>query len=287
MHTTPTAFSLISALRRESRSWSGETLAKEGRLLGRGNPVQRAATRPGEASAPVRARVVVLNREDSNAAAMVEGKIFLSDKEAKVLIDLGSTYYFITSSFACALTFDDKSIFCNVVVSTPLGKQLGSNICYEDCKMRLRDVTLVGDLIRLSIEYYDVILGMDWLSRHYAQVVCRQKVVHFCRPGEDVLEFRGEKVKEESYLISGARDQKLLCKSCIDCLAYLLNKPSEPRKIEEVLVVNEYLDVFSTELTQVSPDREVEFSIDLVPTAEVVSRTPYRMAPAELKMLKE
>jgi hypothetical protein len=70
-------------------------------------------------------------------------------------------------------------------------------------------------------------------------------------------------------------------------LAYLLNKPSEPRKIKEVPVVSEYLDVFPAELTEVPPDREVEFAIDLMPMAEPVSRTLYRMASAELAELKE
>jgi hypothetical protein len=78
-----------------------------------------------------------------------------------------------------------------------------------------------------------------------------------------------------------------LYKDCIGYLAYLLNKPSEQKNIEEVSVVNEYPDVFPSELTQLPPDKEVEFSIDLVPTAEPVSRTPFRMALAKLKELKK
>jgi hypothetical protein len=153
--------------------------------------------------------------------------------------------------------------------------------------MRLGVVTLTGDLIHLPIEDYDVFLGMDWLSRHYGRVDCNHKVVYFCRPKEHVLEFRGERVKEESCLISGVRARKLLYKNCTGYLANLLNKPSESGKIEEVAVVNKYLDVFPTELTEVLRDREVEFAIVLVPTAEPISKTPYRMAPAELKELKE
>jgi hypothetical protein len=83
------------------------------------------------------------------------------------------------------------------------------------------------------------------------------------------------------------RARKLLYKSCTGYLAYLLNKPSEPGKIKEVPVVNKYLDVFPTELTQVADDRKVEFVIDLVPTTEPISRTPYRMALTKLKELKE
>jgi hypothetical protein len=43
----------------------------------------------------------------------------------------------------------------------------------------------------------------------------------------------------------------------------------------------------SEELTSLPPSREMEFTIDLVPEAEPVSRTPYRMAPTKLKELKE
>jgi hypothetical protein len=213
--------------------------------------------------------------------------ISLYDIEVTVLIDLGSTHSFIVSLFACILNLDNKGTPCNVVVSTPLGKQLGSDLSYGDCEMKLGSVTLVGDLIRLPIEDYDIILGIDWLSRHYAPVDYKQKVVYFCKPREHVLEFMGEKVKAKSCQISEVRARKLLYKSCTGYLAYLLNKPAEPGRIEEVPVVSGYLDVFLAELTEVLPDREVEFVLDLMPIAEPVSRTSYRMALAELVELKE
>lgn len=52
-------------------------------------------------------------------------------------------------------------------------------------------------------------------------------------------------------------------------------------------VVREFVDVFPEDLPYLSPDREVEFSIDLVPSTALISKAPYRMAPAELKELKE
>ena len=57
-------------------------------------------------------------------------------------------------------------------------------------------------------------------------------------------------------------------------------------KIEDVLVVREYLDVFPDELVTLPPEREIEFKIDLVPGTAPISKTPYRMAPAEFKELK-
>ena len=54
-----------------------------------------------------------------------------------------------------------------------------------------------------------------------------------------------------------------------------------------VKIVSEYLDVFSEELPQTPPDWEVEFTIDAIPGTALISKAPYRMAPAELKELKE
>ena len=45
----------------------------------------------------------------------------------------------------------------------------------------------LSDLILLDIHDFDVILGMDWLSRHHATVDCYRKEVRFCRPGQTRL----------------------------------------------------------------------------------------------------
>lgn len=57
-------------------------------------------------------------------------------------------------------------------------------------------------------------------------------------------------------------------------------------KPEDIPVVREFTDVFSDELPGLPPDREIEFSIDLVPRITPISQAPYRMAPKELKELK-
>jgi hypothetical protein len=43
---------------------------------------------------------------------------------------------------------------------------------------------------------------------------------------------------------------------------------------------------FSTRLSKTSPDREIEFCIDLISGAAPISKAPYRMKPVELKELK-
>ena len=51
--------------------------------------------------------------------------------------------------------------------------------------------------------------------------------------------------------------------------------------------MREFLDVFLEDLSGLPPDRKTEFSIDLLPGSSPVSKALYRMAPAELRELKE
>jgi hypothetical protein len=59
------------------------------------------------------------------------------------------------------------------------------------------------------------------------------------------------------------------------------------KEIEEIPVVCEFLDVFPEELTELPPDRDVEFVIELMPGAGPITKSPYRMSPDELDELKK
>jgi uncharacterized protein YllA (UPF0747 family) len=61
----------------------------------------------------------------------------------------------------------------------------------------------------------------------------------------------------------------------------------EAKAIKEVLVVEEYPDVFPDELLGMPPDRGIEFIIDLIPRTAPIAKRPYRMALAKLAKLKE
>ena len=56
--------------------------------------------------------------------------------------------------------------------------------------------------------------------------------------------------------------------------------------VDEIPFVREFPDVFSDDIEGLPPEREVEFTIDLIPGTEPISASPYRMAPAELRELK-
>nr|GEZ80130.1 reverse transcriptase domain-containing protein [Tanacetum cinerariifolium] len=56
---------------------------------------------------------------------------------------------------------------------------------------------------------------------------------------------------------------------------------------EDVPVIQDFLEVFPEELPGLSPPRQVELCIDLIPGTALVARAPYRVAPSEMKELSE
>ncbi|RVW72772.1 Transposon Tf2-12 polyprotein [Vitis vinifera] len=81
------------------------------------------------------------------------------------------------------------------------------------------------------------------------------------------------------------RASSLLKKGCQGVLASVMSNESD-LKLEDIPIVREYPDVFPEDLSGLPPEREVEFTIDLVPGTGPMSKAPYRMAPVELKELK-
>ena len=80
--------------------------------------------------------------------------------------------------------------------------------------------------------------------------------------------------------------QKMLRKGCQGYLAYVVETGKEGTILDEIPVVREFPDVFPDDIAGLPPEREVEFTIDLIPGTEPISIPPYRMAPAELRELK-
>ena len=79
----------------------------------------------------------------------------------------------------------------------------------------------------------------------------------------------------------------MLRKGCQGYLALVRDTAAEKKSISDVPVACEFIDVFSEEFPGLPPHREIEFCIDVVSNTAPISMPPYRMAPTELKELKE
>ena len=127
---------------------------------------------------------------------------------------------------------------------------------------------------------------MDWLASNYASMDCFRKEVILRRPRLPVVIFYGERRRAPSGFISAISARCLLQKGCKGYLAHVVDTRSSEVRLEAVLIVRGFLDVFPDDLPGLPPEREIDFPIDLVPGTAPISLLPYRMAPAELKELK-
>ncbi|GJZ72233.1 putative reverse transcriptase domain-containing protein [Tanacetum coccineum] len=122
-----------------------------------------------------------------------------------------------------------------------------------------------SSLIPLSRGSFDVIVGMDWLSKRKFVIVCHEKVVRIPLEGDGILRVQGERTLGAAKALMNA-------------------KIDEPR-ISDIPVVRDFTDVFPEDLLGLPPQRQVEFRIDLVPGATPVAKSPYRLAPSEMQEL--
>ncbi|XP_070057608.1 uncharacterized protein [Nicotiana tomentosiformis] len=134
---------------------------------------------------------------------------------------------------------------------------------------------------------FDVIMGMDWLASCHANVDYRLKIVRFQFPREPALEWKGNMASPRGKFISYLKARKMIIKGYIYHLVRVRDVEVKSPTIQSIPVVNEFFDVFPNELPGLPPEREIVFAIDLLPDNHPISIPPYRMAPAELKELKE
>ena len=100
------------------------------------------------------------------------------------------------------------------------------------------------NLVLLDVMDFDVILGMDWLSQHFATVDCRRKEVIFRIPNDEEFKFVGDKSSAPQNLISAITARKMLRKGCQGYLALVRDTTAEKASISDVPVACEFPDVF-------------------------------------------
>ncbi|XP_077242572.1 uncharacterized protein LOC143883095 [Tasmannia lanceolata] len=182
---------------------------------------------------------------------VVTGTLSISSKNAHTLFDSGSTHSFVSPRFAKHLNIPLQKLDLELFVKMPSGNSLVTSGVYRACSVDICGRKLSIDLISLPMLEFDVILGMDWLTLNHANIDCYRK------------------------------------EGCEGYLAQVVDTSKKKMKLEDVPIVQKYVDVFPDDLPGPPPDRELEFSIKLVPGANPISKRPYQMAPIELEELKK
>ncbi|GJV93987.1 putative reverse transcriptase domain-containing protein [Tanacetum coccineum] len=137
------------------------------------------------------------------------------------------------------------------------------------------------DIKPIKIEdSYEV--DMDWLVKHNAVIVCGEKVVRIPYGNKTLID-EGDRGGSRLNIISCIKARKYVEQGCHLFLAHVTKKKSKEKRMEDVPIIRDFLEVFPEERPRLPPPRQVEFRIDLVPGAAPVARAPYRIAPSEMK----
>nr|GEY98623.1 hypothetical protein [Tanacetum cinerariifolium] len=181
---------------------------------------------------------------------VVMGTFLLNNRYASMLFDTGADRSFISIAFSSLIDIIPSNLDHGYDVE--LADEMGS---------------------------FDVVIGIDWLVKHHAVIVCDEKLVRV--PFDDkILIFHCDRSNNEHEtrlnIISCTKTQRYLLKGCPIFLAHVTTKGAEDKtkdkRLEDVPIVQDFIEVFPEDLLGIPPTRQVDFQIDLIPSAAPVTR---------------
>ncbi|KAI3676048.1 hypothetical protein L1987_85644 [Smallanthus sonchifolius] len=209
----------------------------------------------------------------------------LNDHYASVLFDTGADRSFISRELSSQLETNPTLIEHHYTVEIADGKVIEATHILKGCQLELSGHKLDIDLMPVTLDSFDIIVGMDWLSKNQAEIICSDKIVRIPLPSGEFLSVQGERSGAVMGIISFMKAQKCLRKGHTAILVLVADKSTEEKKLEDIPIVREFPEVFPEDLPGLPPHRQVEFQIDLTPGAVPIARAPYRLAPSELQEL--
>ncbi|KAJ9548358.1 hypothetical protein OSB04_020901 [Centaurea solstitialis] len=248
-------------------------------------PTMGGASSQKEEVPKARARAFQITAEEARDDPDVVTGIFLVNSQpARILFDSGATNSFVSHDFVHYMKSVPFMLPIPFTVDTANGVTLVADRVFRDCSLVLDNHDFLVDLISIDIRGFDVVIGMDWLIKNRAVIICYERMVQVPVKNGDYLYIYGERRPGDVKIISMLKTLRCVTKGCTSFMAYVLDATKEVKKIvKDVPIVGEYPDVFPDDLPGLPPDRQVEFRIDLVPGASPIAKTPYRLAPAEMK----
>jgi hypothetical protein len=132
-----------------------------------------------------------------------------------------------------------------------------------------------------ALGVYDLIIGMDWLAAHRALVDCFTKRVLYVDDEGRPVEIQGVRRKVSLRFISNMKVNGFLRQGYRLYVVEAVNERKGP-SLDQYPILSEFKDVFPNKLPELPLERELDFTIELKPGAEPISKTPYQMTTLKL-----
>jgi hypothetical protein len=180
---------------------------------------------------------------------------------ANVLFDTGATHSFVTASWVESHNIPVAPMYLPMRVSSIGGRTKTDRFC-PSARVQIRGIEFSADLIVMANQdaTIDVILGMNWLTKHQASLSGDKRTVK-------LVSLSREEVLVELVLSEPRKG------SCHQVTTHI----EEIEPSEAINVVSEFPDVFLEELPGMPPERKVEFAIELIPGTAPISKRAYRV----------
>eukprot|EP00253_Pinus_taeda_P014098 PITA_14098 len=236
----------------------------------------------------LRINVVLEDRQAEYQPTMVEFEGNISNLTVSVLIDPGATLSYVSPKVVerCKLQSTKFKNPWLVQLATGAKRRVVAKI--KDCSFTIAGQPVTTDLNVLPLGSYDILIGMDWLEKHWSLVDCKTKVIYFKDSLGNKKEMQGIKRPVQVRPITANQLVKCARKGYQFYAIQVGYADSKDKTaiLNNIPVIQEFTDVFPEEIPGLPPKRNIDFTIELVPGAAPVSRAPYRMSVPELTELK-
>ncbi|GKC59648.1 putative reverse transcriptase domain-containing protein [Tanacetum coccineum] len=206
------------------------------------------------------AKVYVVGHRGTNPDSNVVTCIFLpNNRYASILFDTGADRSFVSTAFSSQIDIHPTALDHYYDVKLADERINRPNTILRGCTLNILNHLFNIDLMPIELGSFDAIIGMDWLVKYQAIIMCAEKIVRILW-GNETLIVHGDRSnwgnKARLHIISYTKTHEYMLKGCPD-------------------------------LPGLPPTRQLEFQIDLIPSAAPVARAPYRLAPSEMKELSK
>ncbi|GJT22013.1 putative reverse transcriptase domain-containing protein, partial [Tanacetum coccineum] len=159
-------------------------------------------------------------RQDLN---IVTGTFTLNNHYATTLFDSGVDYSFVSTTFIPLLGIEPSDLGVSYKIEIASGQLVEIDKVIKGCKLEIDGHVFDINLIPFGSRSFDMIIGMDWLSDHKAEIICHEKVVRIPLLDGKVLRVLGENPKEK--------------------MRQLMSPKAKNKKQEEIVVVRDFPEI--------------------------------------------
>ncbi|GJY02551.1 putative reverse transcriptase domain-containing protein [Tanacetum coccineum] len=178
----------------------------------------------------------------------------LNDHFVTTLFDSGADYSFVSTTFIPLLGIEPSDLGFSYEIEIASRQLVEIDKVIRGCKLEIEGHAFDINLIPFGSGSFDVIIGIDWLSDHKAEIICLKKVVRIPLLDGKVLRVLGDKPTEK--------------------VRQLISAKTKEKKKQEIVVVRDFLEVFPDDLSGLPPIKKIKFRIELIPKVVSVAKIP-------------